>query len=132
MSVVFVDLQETDNPDNGKRFGAMSDIRHFLRSLEKRPPFLFELENEAGATLTVGLAGTVGCVQFTPVRGKPPYQMAFTEECVEAETFLEFLAGNTPTPISRRYCVPIKQVEDIILEFVKNGLPSPHTSWEEI
>jgi hypothetical protein len=100
--------------------------------LKDRKPFLFELRGDNGFMLTVGFAGDKGSVQYSPCNGSPPYVMAVSDENVDGEKCVEFLAGNTPTPISRRFCLPIRVVERIVREFIERGETSEFVGWEEI
>ena len=131
MSVIFQDLQNKQNVLNGTRVADAPSLHALLEALKHREPFLFELAADSGDTLTIGLGADVGCVQHTGDGGDPPYRMAISET-VEDEGFLEFLAGGTPTPIPRKYCLPINAIEAIATEFVATGERSATVSWEEI
>jgi len=82
--------------------------------------------------LTVGFGGSFGSVQYSPIDGSPPYLVAVADDPVDDGKFVEFLAGNTPTPISQRFCLPIVQVEKIAAEFLAHGGKSEAVPWEEI
>lgn len=107
-------------------------MAEIYRSLDGRKPFLFELRGETGFMLTVGFAGDSGSVQYSPSDGSPPYLMAVLDGDAENEICVEFLAGNTPTPIPQRFCLPISVVERIIHEFIERGARPGAVSWEEI
>jgi Immunity protein Imm1 len=132
MRVVFNDLQQLDNPMNGKTLESAVSITEALQLLSGRRPFLFELRAENGFTLTVGFAGNCGCVQHRASNGSPPYLMALSDENADDGQAIEFLAGNTPTPIPRRFCLPIKSVEHIASEFIERGNKLEDVHWEEI
>ena len=132
MKVVFEDLQESENPLNGKAFESAAAVSDTLQTLRDRKPFLVELRGDNGSMLTVGVAGDVGSVQYSPGDGSPPYHMAVSDEETEEGKFVEFLAGNTPTPIPRRFCLPISLVERIVREFIEREEKSRAVNWEEI
>jgi len=132
MSAILRDLQQSDNPLNGAELESASELDGVFRSLADRKPFLFELQRNDGSILTVGFGGSYGCVQHSNVGGSPPYLMALGDQQDDDDKFLEFLAGNTPTPIPKRFCLPIKQVIEIIAEFMEHGAKSKNVSWEEI
>ena len=132
MKIVFQDLQQIDNPMNGMLLETAEEVTRAFRSLAGRKPFLFELRGEYGFMLTVGFADNQGSVQYSPSSGMPTYMMAIADSAENEGEFIEFLAGNTPTPISRRYCLPIKQVETIVLDFLASGAKSEAVPWEEI
>jgi hypothetical protein len=115
-------------------FTSASLLVRLLGELRRsRPPFMCELIGDNGFTLTVGLAGDIGCVQHGPSDGTPPYLMAVGSNPVEPNAGeVEFVVGGTATPIDRRYSVPFKTVEQITANFIETGQRSPIVSWEEI
>ena len=103
-----------------------------MRSFDGRKPFLFELRRDNGLMLTVGFAGDRGCVQYSSSDGSPPYLLAVVEDPTDGGQFVEFLAGDTPTAISRRFCLPIEQVQEIAVHFLASGERTGAVLWEEI
>jgi hypothetical protein len=135
MTAIFQDLQQLDSIMNGVRLTNVSEVITLFRSLAGRKPFLFELQSENGFTLTIGLAQDCASVQYSSSDGLPPYLMALasdTSETGNEDACVEFLAGNTPTPIPRRFCLPIQQVEEIVKGFLIGGVRSEAICWEEI
>ncbi len=132
MSATFHDLQQLDNPMNGTRLETAATIAELFRSLRDRKPFLFELSGDNGFMLTIGFAGNCGSVQYSPSDGSPPYLVAVADDAVDDGKLVEFLAGNTPTPIPRRFCLPTDQVEKIAAEFLTRGGKSTAVAWEGI
>jgi hypothetical protein len=133
MSVIFQDLQDKHNALNGTRVGDGPSLHVLLDAMRQREPFLFELNADGGDTLTVGLASDVGCVQHTGSEGSPPYLMAVNEVVADDDQeFVEFLAGGTPTPMPKKYCLPVNAVEAIAAEFVASGNRSAAVAWEEV
>jgi hypothetical protein len=92
---------------------------------------MFELRGQNGFMLTIGWAGDSGSVQFGHIDGSSPYMMAVGAEA-EDSGFIEFLVGNTPTPVPKRYCLPIKRVCEIAEYFLLHGNRSNDVQWEEI
>jgi hypothetical protein len=45
---------------------------------------------------------------------------------------VEFLIGNTPTPVPSRYCVPFDTLKDVAEYFQMTGERSSVVRWEEI
>src|SRR5262245_42216775 len=129
MTVVFQDLQQPGNPLNGRKLNSVVSMVAIYYGLRGRKPFLFELRGVAGFMLTVGFAGCSGSVQYSPCNGSPPYLMAVSDEEAEEGHCVEFLAGNSPTPIPRRFCLPISLVERIVREFIERGEKSSAVSW---
>ena len=131
MNVVFQDLQQLNNRMNNTSLATASEIASLFRSLVGRKPFMFMLNGENGFMLTIGFANDCASVQYSASDGSPPYLMAVTNEFDDGE-FVEFLAGNTPTPIPRRFCLPTEQVLGIASAFVERGARPNAVVWEEI
>jgi hypothetical protein len=83
-----------------------TELDEALEKLGNREPFFFELVGENGYKLLVGFGKAIGCVQHSRTDGDTPYLMALAPGAWEAKDYFEFLAGDTPTPISQRYCMP--------------------------
>lgn len=132
MRARFQDLQRPGNPANGSTIQGGDEASELFRVLADRLPFLFELRGENGFVLTVGFAGDRGCVQHSPGNGSPPYLMAVLNDARDDGEFVEFLAGDTPTPIPRRFCLPIERVATVVDEFLAQGSRSGAVAWEEI
>ena len=130
MSARFQDMEEVDNPMNGRSV-TMDQVDSFLRSLAGREPFMFELHGDHKSVLTIGLADDCASVQYSREDGLPPYVMA-ARDAIDEGDFVEFLAGGTPTPIPRRFCLPLDHVRRIVQEFLCNGEKSDCVQWEEV
>jgi hypothetical protein len=48
------------------------------------------------------------------------------------EGTLEFLTGDTQTPVPRRYCLPMEKVTEIATAFLETGARSSSVEWEEV
>lgn len=132
MNVIFNDLQDKSNMMNGTCVGGAIGLHALLEPLKERQPFMFELVGANGCTLLVGFSKEVGCVQFSASDGEPPYLMALNDDIVDDERFISFLTGNTPTPIPRRFCLPIALVLAIMSAFIAEGVRSDAVAWEEL
>jgi len=100
--------------------------------LSSRPPFFAEVEGENGFNLLVGVGGKWSCLQHSAVNGSPPYLVAVPREPQFGFHDMEFLAGNTPTPIRGRYILRAELAEKVISFFVETGIKSELVEWEEI
>jgi hypothetical protein len=58
--------------------------------------------------------------------------MAVAEEEEYVNEDVEFLVGDTKTPIPCRYCVPFERIKIIAGYFVETGQRFPGVEWEEI
>lgn len=132
MTVVFFDLQESSNPLNALRITNKIELDETLEKLRSREPFIFKLVGENGYKLDIGIGPKIGCVQHSPSGGNTPYLMAVAPGEQDADDYVEFLLGDTATPVSKRYCMPREQVKEIAAYFVETGDRSPNVSWEEI
>jgi Immunity protein Imm1 len=45
---------------------------------------------------------------------------------------MEFLVGDTPTPIDGRYRIAFDELREVVAEFVATGERSNRVSWEEL
>jgi len=93
---------------------------------------MFELCGSNGLRLLIGLANERAVVQFSSADGEPPYLMALDKNGAAEDGFIEFLVNDTPTPIPRRFCLPVETVRMIAIEFVSDGTQSSLVNWEEI
>ena len=132
MIATFQDLEQCTNPMNGTSLASPAEIDTFFQTLSGRKPFMFELRGDNGFMLTIGLASDCAAVQYSPSEGLPPYLIAVASDEIEAGGFVEFLAGGTPTPIPRRFCLPAKRVQIIVQDFLLHGEKSNTVEWEEI
>jgi Immunity protein Imm1 len=103
-----------------------------LESCRSRAPFFAELVEEVGHKLLIGVGGPLGCAQFSRADGAPPYLMALPANQDAGEGFVEFLCGNTPTPVPTRYILSREAVMDIACVFLQTGRRSNDVSWEPI
>jgi hypothetical protein len=131
----FFDRQHTDNPLNGVMVDNSAALRTLVHNLQGREPFFAELIGDNRCKLLLGIGPAEGCVQFSTVDGAPPYLMAMRndpeQEGVE-QNCLDFLIGDTPTPVPRRYCLPMHKVVEIAANFLMQGERSTDVTWESI
>ena len=132
MMVKFFDMQFPANSANGIIFENDEEFSKLLASLWARKPFFCELLADNGYKQLIGIGGLLGCVQHSTSDGNPPYLMAVADEGLSAKSEIEFLIGNTPTPIPIRYCTSFEKTKQIAIYFFKTGKRDPSISWEEI
>jgi hypothetical protein len=130
MKASFHDQENLSNPLNGYQV-APTEMAQILRSLQKREPFFCSVKTESG-TLLVGVGQELGCIQFTPKNGGPPYLMATTGSVDHADDYVEFLSGGTWSPVPRRYCLPWILVERSVVAFLERGVVPGDLKWEEV
>lgn len=136
MTAIFKDIEDDSNPLSGSVLRTAEDVHmlfdSILKGLKRRKPFSFELHDDRGLMLTIGIGPNVGCVQFSSASGAPPYLIAVSGNESDDGEFVEFLAGGTPTPIPKSQCLPVDQVETIATDFVLQGKRSGSVEWTEI
>jgi hypothetical protein len=130
--VEFFDRQQTGNPLNGSKIATSAALSKTLDQWRDRRPFFCELLGENEYKLLIGIGNEVGCVQYSACDGSPPYLMATIERDTENNGYFEFLIGNTPTPVPRRYCIPFDLMKQIASSFIETGLPDSSIHWEEV
>jgi len=132
MSVSFLDHQDPLNPLNGRRFQSGADLATVLADLRARPPFFCEIIGDKGFKQLLGVGPGQCCVQHSASSGEPPYLMAVGDSKAPLDEYVEFLSGNTLTPVARRYCVSFDLMTEVVVHFVAHGDRLPTLEWEEI
>lgn len=132
MKTHFFDLLDNANPSNGTGIENLSELQNLLESVRDRLPFIAELNGDNGFKLIFVLGPTEGCVQFCSVEHKPPYLMAVNSNLRDSEGEVEFLMGDTLTPVSKRYCLTYDAFVTIVAEFVQTGERKHDVLWEEL
>jgi len=131
MIVTFFDQQDPSNKLNGFPIDRGPPLIQTLESmLRQRKPFICELMGENKFDLTIGI-GPLGCAQYGGPDRDPPYLMAVAKKPL-LPGYIEFLCGNTPTPIKSRFCMPFEEILDIVRHFQETGQRSPNYAWEEV
>jgi hypothetical protein len=131
MTVRFFDRQDESNPLNGHAVEHDDDLLEILDGLRGRDPFFAELVGENQYNLLLGLGGIVGSVQYSRSDGRPPYLMAVGPE-ESPGRYLEFLIGNTLTPVPRRFGLSYEVMREVAAHFQRTGERCPGVSWEEV
>lgn len=132
MNTRFQDLQNDNNPRNGTTLADRATVVSLLEALRTvEPPVMVQFIGDNGYNLIVGIAHDSGCVQHAANDGQPPYLMAVSTGDAQDRREMEFLVGDTPTPIDGRYRIGFGELCDIVGEFVATGERSVGASWEE-
>lgn len=128
----FFDRQDLSNPANGSVLPSSVELRQLLARLSNRPPFFAELIGDNGYKLLLGIGTNQACVQHSAEDGSPPYLMAVAHDATDSAGRVEFLIGDTPSPVPMRYCIPYQTMLDIAARFVDAGIRDTRVAWEEI
>jgi len=135
MTLEFLDPQDASNPLNATKIESAEELAGTFERLRTRNAFVFQLAGNNDYKLTVGLAEDVGFVQYGLSNGDPPYLLALppaVESLDPGRPQVEFLCGNTPTPVPARYYLPHEMVKEIAIYFLETGKRSAGISWEDI
>ncbi len=133
MNTTFQDLQNENNPRNGAVAGDRERVVLLLDELRKiEPPFMCQFMGDNGFTLLIGVAFDFGCAQYSSNDGMPPFLMAVSKGDTPGRNEMEFLVGDTPTPIDRRFRIAFDDLLEVVAEFVATGERSAGVSWEEL
>lgn len=132
MKAVLNDMHDRSSSLDGATVHNRKELFRLLDSAQDREPFGCELVGENDFKLTLGIGQDIGFVQHSPSDGSTPYLMAVAREKCREQDHAEFLVGNTPTPVPRRYCIPFEAMKEIAAYFIETGERSPAVSWEEI
>lgn len=128
----FYDRNDPKAQMNGREIHDAEQLLDLFRSYRKGAPVLCELMGDAGYKLLIGIGRDVGCVQYSPIDGSPPYLMATGDNGARSNSFREFCIDGAPTQIPERHCLPMIVVEEIAIEFLASGKRSKSVNWEEI
>jgi len=132
MNVTFVDMGDESNPLNGSTIRDSGQLLQILRDMQGREPSFCELLGENGYRLTVGIAPTFGCAQYSHSEGDSPYLVTVDEHATPDDGCKGFLYQNTLTEVLTRRCLPIRTILDVAAFFQETGNRSPVVSWEEV
>lgn len=80
----------------------------------------------------LGIGGTFGCVQYSRSDGGPPYLVAVPARPYPTKADIEFLTGNTATPVPARNILSFDELSQIALHFLATGERSELVSWEPV
>ena len=121
----------------GDKIGrSISSAEQLISAIERVStglPSCHELVGDNGYALMMGIGRTLGCVEHSRKNGAPPYLMATTPDAKRSgDGEIEFLMGDTPTPILKRYCLPLDIIKKIAVHFLKTGERSSAVEWEEV
>jgi hypothetical protein len=131
MILRFFDQQDESNSLNGSIIADSEQLSRILDSLRTRKPFFAELFGENGYNLLIGIGEAVGCVQYSRADGKSAYLVAVAPKPIAEDGYVEFLIGDTSTPISVRYILPFEEVKAIATYFLETGARSARFNWED-
>jgi hypothetical protein len=132
MKAILNDMQDHSSRLHGATVCNRKELFALLDSVRDREPFGCELVGENDYKLTLGIGKDIGFVQHSPADGDTPYLLAVASEKSCEQEHVEFLVGNTPTPIPQRFCIPFDAVKEIARHFIETGQRSPAVTWEEI
>jgi hypothetical protein len=135
MSVTLHDFQEGANdPFHDVQVDNPEELRNILDQLQRRDPFILELEGDNGYRLTVGIGGPVSCIQHCSNDGEPPYLVAVMKDRRQIENDGEqiFLCGGQDTPIRSSHCVPFEVLKSVASHFLEFGSRSSEVDWVEV
>ena len=128
----FFDLTEPGLRSKGRSVASTAELMSLVEGFSARPPFVGELTDDRGITLTVGLGGRFAFVQFCATDGDVPYSVAVAPELRAPASGVEFNCGGTPTPIEARFCLSPDIFKAILSYFFETAGKNPVVTWEEI
>lgn len=133
MNVILHDFQNgPDDPFDGMLVDDLDNLRNILDQLQRRDPFILELEGDNGYRLTVGIGGPVSCIQHSSNDGEPPYLVAVPKDVKQRrEEACVFLCGDQATEIRADQCVPFAVLRSVALHFLQTGDRSNEVDWVE-
>ena len=110
---------------------SVGQLRKLLMDLSTKEPGTVNLESTAGDLLQLGIGGKFAFAQFTTNEDKPRYLCA-KPEMIRAMEDVEFLCGDTPTPISPGLCISFEDALKIAEYFFEKGGRDSSFEWVEV
>ena len=132
MIVRYKNQQDKSDPMNDVAITSKKELSDLLRARRYNAPFFARLSGDNGFEIMIGIAGKVGCVQYSRSDSSLPYLMAHSTNPPLKSGDVEFLTGNTPTPVPAAEIVSFEELEQIALHFLETGERSSAVSWEPI
>lgn len=135
MKVILHDFENgKDHPFDGTHVENSSRLREILDALQRRDPFILQIEGENGFNLTVGIGEPVSCIQHGSNDGEPPYLFAVMKSAsqIANDTEYVFFCGGQETPIPSSRCVPFEVLQSVASHFLQTGSRSNDVAWIEI
>ena len=105
-------------------------LQHALKNFLAYGTRVVILESPGSGSLTIGVGSPYGFVEYMNENNDPPYLVATERETKPSDSFLEFDAGGTLTPISKNKCLPLEIVIDISVYFFKNKRLPEYINWQ--
>lgn len=130
MKAVFNHEQDHSPQLDGAIVQNRDELFALLDSFKGKQPFVGELVGDNGYKLMIGIGDQFGCVQYS--NDHVPYLMALAPGAHPDEEYVDFLMGNTPSPVPKRNCLPFEKVKEIAAHFIETGERSSAVSWEEV
>ena len=132
MIVRYKNQQNDSDPMNGLVLTSKRELSNLLQARRNDPPFLARLWADNGFEITIGIAGEIGCVQYSSSDGRAPYLMAHSVNPPLKSGDVEFLTADTPTPVPAAEIISFAELEEIALHFLETGERSSSVSWEPL
>lgn len=131
MKVRYINAQDRSDPMNEAVIADAGKLAELLNERRNDVAFMADLTGDNGFELLIGIAGGIGCAQFSRVDGEPPYFMAVSPDPPMRGGCVEFLAGGTPTPVAARYIINFDELQKIACYFLETGQRSDAVFWRE-
>jgi len=132
MKVRYDNEQDDTDPMNGVVIAECEKLSELLNWRRNNSPFFIRLSGTNGYEIMVGLGGDAGCVQYSRSDGEPPYLVAVSPHPHMTSGDVEFLTGNTATPVPARNILSFDELKQIALYFLETGERSDAVSWEPV
>src|ERR1051325_1339731 len=117
--------------DTGVEIANEQHLKELIHVHQNKPPHFVEIVASDGAKLLLGVGGEFVTAQYTCASGSPPYLVVKGSEDTDDE-FIEFLMGDTLTPVSRHLCITFEKGMAVALHFYRTGKRLDTVAWEEI
>src|SRR5258708_4804550 len=117
--------------DPGTAILTKDDLQTRLSRFLDREPGIVDLVSPNGVRLQLGLGGQYACAQLVPANNLPPYLVALAPQ-ITASDGVEFLLGDTPTPVAPEQCISVADGMLIAEYFFETGKPHLGFRWQKV
>jgi hypothetical protein len=127
-SITFLNVAENWKSNPRIPIISIDQLRTLLIDLSGGEPGIVNLESTSSGMLQLGVGGPFACALFTTNEDKPHYLCA-KSKIIRAVSYVEFLCGGTPTPISPEFCLSFDEAITIAEYFFKKEDRDPTFEW---
>jgi hypothetical protein len=129
------DEQDVTSTIHGVTVETAREFRAMYQSSCERDPFFISLIGENGARVLVGAGRCLmSTIQYSTTDEVPVDWVIIGDVTMRLDgpVGVEFLCGDTPTPVLMRHCLPAHCIVEVTSEVIATGILPTNVAWEQI